>query len=289
MTSLSTALVSIRRSPFQALASIALISTTFFMAYVFSFMFYGGNKILHYFETNPQIIGFFQINTPTEKIQEVEKIIKEKSYVTEVKIVTQEDALSIYKTENQENPLLLELVTADILPASIEVSSNTVTGLAQLNNDLDAIPEIDDIVFQKDIIELLSTWTGAVRNVGIEIIAIMAINSFLTITAITMLKVSLKKNTVTIMRLIGATKWYIKAPFVIEGMIYGAIGAVIGWILSFIRILYLTPHITNFLGDIPLFPIPVAFYLIQLGVGVIVGVLFGGLAASFAAGRFIRR
>lgn len=289
MKPLSAALVSIRRNPFQSLASIALISTTFFMAYVFSFMFYGGNKILHYFETNPQIIGFFQTNTPIEKIKEIENSIKEKPYVTEVKIVTQEDALSIYKNENQENPLLLELVTADILPASIEVSANTVTGLAQLNSDLDAVPEIDDIIFQKDIIELLSTWTGAVRNVGLEIIAIMAINSFLTITAITMLKVSLKKNTVTIMRLIGATKWYIKAPFIIEGMIYGVIGAIMGWIFSFIRILYLTPHITNFLGEIPLFPIPITFYLIQLGVGILIGILFGGLAASLAAGRFIRR
>lgn len=289
MKALSTALVSIRRNPFQSLASIALITTTFFLAYVFSFMFYGGNKILHYFETNPQIIGFFQINTPIEKIHEIENTIKGKPYVTEVKIVSQEDALSIYKTENQENPLLLELVTADILPASIEVSSNTVTGLAQLNNDLESIPEIDDIIFQQDVIELLTTWTNAVRNVSTEIIVIMAVNSFLTITAITMLKVSLKKNTVTIMRLVGATKWYIKAPFIIEGMIYGLIGALLGWILSFIRILYLTPHITNFLGDIPLLPIPITFYLLQITIGVIIGMLFGGLAASLAAGRFIRR
>lgn len=289
MNSLSTALVNIRRGPYQALASILLISVTFFMAYMFSFLLLGADKVLRYFESSPQIIGFFEISTPQEQIQTIENQIKLKPYVTDVKIVSKEQALEIYKKENQENPLLVELVTADILPASIEVSANSINDLAQINNDLKAAEGIDEVVYQEEILQSLSRWTNTLRTVGVGLIAIMGTISFLTITVITMMKAASKKGTITIMRLVGATKWYIRAPFVVEGMLYGFFGSVIGWSITFIALLYLTPHITSFLGEIPVFPIPVTFYLIQLTIGTLIGMLLGGSAASVAAGRFIKR
>lgn len=289
MTPLSTALINIRRGPYQALASILLITVTFLMAYSFIFLLLGANKILQYFESSPQIIGFFEISTPPETISSVEQEIRAKPYVTDVKIVTKEQALEIYKNENKDNPLLVELVTSDILPASIEVSANTLPDLALINNDLSNMQGIDDVVYQEDILKSLSRWTQTLRYVGIGLISVMGLISFLTITVITMMKAASKKNAIQIMRLVGATKWYIKSPFILEGMLYGLFGSFMGWGTTLLLLLYLTPYITEFLGDIPLFPIPIAVYGIQLLIGSLIGVILGGTAAAAAVSRFIRK
>ena len=90
------------------------------------------------------------------------------------------------------------------------------------------------------------------------------------------------------MRLLGATKWYVKRPFMLEGMIYGLLGALIGWGVIIGVLLYITPWVQNFLTEIPLFPIPLDFFAIQLGVRLLAGLFLGGFAGQVAAERLIK-
>lgn len=288
MKHLSAALTAIRRSPYQAFAAILILALTFFVGYTFSLFLFGADQILHYFETRPQVTAFFKLDATNDQIQKVEHDMRSKSYVASTNIITKDQALQIYRQENTD-PLALELVTADILPASIEVSGKDITSLATIHADLQKADGVDEVMYQQDVVEGLQKWTQSIRYVGIVSIAILATTSFIIIVVITGMKVAIKKRAIHIMRILGATKWYIKAPFVYEGMIYGLVGSVIGWGAMYISLLYLTPALKSFLDPIPLLPLSNQFLAAQFGSGTGIGILLGAFASSFAVQRMMRR
>lgn len=289
MKSLKDALVTIRRSPYQSMLAILMTTITFFVAYTFSLAIAGTELTLSFFETRPQVIAFFDLETDKETINIVAKQFEEKTYVDEVKLITKEEALMIYRKENEENPLLLELVTANILPASIEISAHDVKYLQKIEEDLTKSLGIEEVIFRQDIVDSLTKWTNAIRITGITSISILIIISFLTMMTTISMKVNSKKSAIKIMKIIGANHWYIASPFVLEGTIYGIIGSLLGWAGMYALFLYLTPWIKDFLGSIILLPIPLEIFAWQLSIGTSIGILLGSFTSIIAVQRMLRK
>lgn len=289
MKTLKDALITIRRSPYQSLLAIFMISLTFFVGYVFSLTLLGTEKTLQFFETSPQVIAFFELETQTNDINKLALEMKSKPYVKDVKLVSKDEALKIYREDNKDNPLLLELVTADILPSSIEVSAVNAKDLPQVKKDLEEAKGIEEVSFQEEVISSLSKWTESIRLIGIFSTLVLATTSFLLMVVIIGMKVVTKKNTISIMRIIGATSGYIIAPFILEGALYGFLGSVLGWGGMYALLLYLTPWLVDFLGNIVSLPIPWEVFAWQIGIGTLAGVILGSLASLVAVRRMIRR
>lgn len=289
MSSLSTALIAMRRSPYQTLVAIVMVTLTCFVAYAFSLMILGAQTVLSYFETQPQVIAFFNLSTPTDQISTLEQTMKTKSYVEKVDVVSKEEALELYREDKQDDPLLLELVSAEILPASIEVSGKTVEDLEQIRTDLDGAPGVEEVVFQRDIIESLGTWTTSLRYIGLGVSVLLALTSFLIVTVVIGIKITAKRSTIYVMRIIGATRWYIKRPFMVEGLLYGLIGSVIGWSIMYGCLLYLTPWLQEFLSPAPLFPIHWSVLVVQFVGGTAIAMIIGMFASLTASQRLIRK
>lgn len=288
MNPLSTAITNMRRSPFQSLTAMVIISLTLFVAYSFSLMTLGAQKILQYFETRPQVIGFFELDTPLEAINQLSQKMQQRPYVEEVKTITQEEALAIYREENRDDPLLLELVTADILPASIEVSAGEISSLAQVKNELESQAIIEEVIFQQDIVDSLSSWTSSVRYIGLAVVGVLTATSFLIITALISMKVTQRKTAIQIMKFLGARGWFIKSPFFFEGVLYGLTGSLIGWGSMYATLLYLTPWLKNFLGSIPLLPVAPEIFALQISIGSLLAMILGGLAGVSAVQRMMK-
>lgn len=288
MSSLTTALTAMRRSPYQTLAAILLVTLTFFVGYSFSLFTLGSELVLRYFETQPQVIGFFQLNAPAQDIDALAKQMTDKPYVESVNVVSKDQALEQYRQENSRDPLLLELVTAEILPASIEVRGRDVDDLNQIKDDLSKASTMDEVVYQSDLVQSLSSWTTTIRVVGLISSILLTVISFLIIVIIIGMKVASKRPAITIMRIIGATRWYIRLPFLSEGMLYGLIGSIIGWGAMCVSLLYLTPWLTDFLGGINLLPVPWQILAIQFGIGTVAGMILGGFAGTVAVSRMIK-
>lgn len=289
MNSFSAALSSIRRSPYQALAAVMIATVTFSIIFLLSSFLAASQQVLNHYETRPEIIAFFEIEASDADIEETKKMMEEKPYVTEASITTKEEALGIYSEEYQDSPMLLELVSADILPASIEVSANNIEALPQIKSDLESAPGIEEVDYQEIVIEKLQLWTSTARTIGIATAMIFLMLSFLVIAVIVGMRVSMQKPKISVMRLIGATKWYVERPFMIEGMIYAAVGAVIGWIIAFSIALALSPDVQAFVSEVNLFPIPWEFAVAQFLIGVVGAMLLGALAGLAASKRLIRQ
>lgn len=282
MKSRKSAWKNIRRSPYQALAAILIMTLTFLAVSFFTFLLVGSSQIINYFESKPQVTAFFKNEAAQADINTLENKLSDTGQVSSVKFVSKEDALKIYKEQNKNDPLLLELVTADVLPASFEISAVKIEDLAPISDMLKKSSIVSDVIYQKDVVSTLTAWTNAIRKIGIVLIVLLSFVSVFVMATIIGMKISQKKEDIEIMKLIGATSWYIRWPFIVEGVFYGTIGAVVGWSISTGTLLYATPFLESFLRGIPVLPVPYVNLLILLGIEVILAV-FLGIASSFVA------
>lgn len=278
----------IRRTPYQALSAILVMSLTFFIASVFVLTALGSQVILRFFETRPQVTAFLKDEVKPNQVEALKVKLSATGKVAQIKYVSKEEALAIYREQNKNDPLLLEMVTANILPASLEVSTDNLSSLKEIAQILRSENGIEEVIFQEDVVASLSVWTRALRIVGVGLISFLTIVSFLMILIIIGMKIALRKDGIEILRLIGASSWYIRAPFIFEGVFYGLVGAVLAWVATYVLILYTTPFLVSFLEGIPLLPVSPIFMLLLLGGLVLGGVVIGAFSSLLAVRRYLR-
>lgn len=288
MALLSTTWRHVRRSPYQAFAAIFIIMQTFFVASLFTFIVFGSSKIIAYFESLPQVTAFFTNEASQEKIDALRSQIESTGKVSGTKFVSKQEALQIYREKFKDDPLLLEFVTADILPSSLEISTIKIDDLSAISETLRKSDIIKEVVFPKDIIANLTAWTNALRQIGIVLIIILALDSIFIMAIIIGIKISQKKDEIEIMRLLGATKWYIRWPFLFEGMAYGMIGAIVGWLFATGALFYAMPLLRSFLQGIPIFPVSPLLLLELLGIELLIAALLGVFSSALAVLRYLK-
>ncbi|TSC54314.1 MAG: hypothetical protein LiPW31_171 [Microgenomates group bacterium LiPW_31] len=285
---LKTTWTHIRRAPYQALAATLIMVLTFFVATIFVLTAAGSQAILNWFETRPQVTAFFEDKVTMEQVDILRAKLAQTGKIKEAKYVSKEEALAIYREQNKNDPLLLEMVTANILPASIEVSTTNISYLGEIAQILRQESGVEEVIFQEDVVRSLHEWTNVLRKVGVGLIATLGGVSLLIILVIIGMKVALRREEIEILQLLGGTNWYIRAPFIFEGIFYGVVGAILAWGISYLLLLYSTPFLVGFLAGIPILPVPFLFMLALLGAEILVGALIGTLGSLIAVRRYLK-
>ena len=278
----------IRRSPYQAIAAALAMSLTFFVASLFIILIFGGQLVLLYLEQRPQAIAFFSDETKESRILEIAKEIEATGLSKEIKYVSKEEAYEIYRERFKDDPLLLESVTADFLPAHLEVSAQKVDDIKILTEGFRQREEVESIVAPEDVVGKLANVTRTVRAAGLIFVSVLIAISFLIIIMVVGMRIALRRDEISIMNLVGATRWYIAKPFFIEGALYGIIGASIATFLVYSLLLFYSPQIQNFLGPIQIFPISPLFFLYLWLAQALSAITVGVLGAAIALYRYLR-
>ena len=288
MTQVKRTLKLLRRSPYQALAATLAMSLTFFVSSIFVVLIIGGQMVLSYIEQRPQVIAFFKDEATEREISQIIEEVEATNLTKDVKYITKEEALAIYRERNKDEPLLLESVTADFLPASIDVSVKRAQDIPQLTEILKENQIVERVITPENLVEQLVKWTKTIRTGGIIFTSTLLSISFLIIIMVIGMRIALRRDEISIMSLVGATKWYIAKPFFLEGALYGAIGATVAAFLIYSILLFYSPNIQEFLGPIQVFPIAPQFF-IYLWVGeVLVAASVGIFGAAIALYRYLR-
>ena len=286
-----------RRSPYQTLAAILTMFLTFLLGGVFALTTGMSLSILRYFEGKPQLTVFFMEKAGKPEADVLKITLEGTGKVASTKFGSKDDALAIYKEQNKNDPLLLEMVTADILPASLEVTAIDPRFLSELEPVIKEADGVEEVIFQKDVVDALLSWTNAIRIIGGTLAGLLAIDSLLIIMTVIGLKIAMKKEEIEILKLIGATQWYIRKPFVIEGGIYGVVGAFFAWLMMTILLLVFRSSLLSFLGAIPVIhtllinPLSSVFLISAgafLGVLGITGFLLGAIGSLITLNRYIK-
>lgn len=288
MKAVKTTIKHMRRTPYQALAAVFIMILTFLSISIFTFIIFGSSVVIKYFESKPQATAFFKDEATPADITQLENNLRQTGKVADMRFVSKREALQIYKEQNKDDPLLLDLVTEDILPASLEISTYKIEDLSPISETLKSSPFVSEVIYQKDIVTTLSNWTNAIRIMGVTIIVVLAIVSIFIMMMVIGFKVSQKKDEIEIMRLLSATNWYIRWPFMLEGIIYGIIGTLTGWLIASAGLLYATPFLESFLRGIPLLPVSPVFLIGLLISELVIAITLGVLASYLAVLRYLK-
>jgi cell division transport system permease protein len=291
----------VRRTPYQVVAAVFMIFTTLFVVAIFLLLAASSQAILSYFESKPQLTVFFKDEKDKASIDTMISKLKSAGKLASATYVTKEQALSLYREQNKNDPLLLEMVTADILPSSLEISATSPQYLAELSEIAKKEPGVDEVIFQKDVVDTLMSWTSNIRKVGIVFIFFLLISTFLILLTSLGMRIALKKDEIEILKLVGATSWYINRPFIMEGLMYGVTGASLAWLCVLVIALYLRPFITSFLSGIPtlallkfsgfslnIWPMTTALFASLWLILVIFGLVIGLFGSLIALSRYVK-
>ncbi len=277
----------ILRNPYNTLAAVFVMFLAFFISGAFVLVTVGSNIILNYFESRPQVTAWLKDDTPSEQVKHIQDQLIKTGVVSKTKYVSKEEALKIFNKRYQNKPQLVEFVTADILPASIEVSTYKLEDLSKVASLLQKDNSIEEVDFQKDIVDKLSAWSSLVRNIGGGVVAFLLVTSFLITLIVIGLNISIHKDEIEIMKLVGATSAYVRTPFIFEGIFYGLFSAVLATILLWIVFAGSSPAIQSTFVGIPIISPSLSVFWYLLAGELLVGFAIGVVGSFFATRRYL--
>ena len=299
---LKSALNSIKRSPFQALAAVFVMTITFFIGTLIALLIYSSGKTLSYFETRPQIIAFLKDEAKSEAIAALQHKLTSDTRLKDVRYVSREEALSIYKKATTDNPLLGELVSPSIFPASLEFSLADLSFAETVIAEVKSEGVVDSIGFTaslggektlQDVVGRLRKITYYLRLAGGVFAGILAGTSFVVLMVIISMRMAGRKDEVEILKLIGAKSGFIRSPIITEAVIYCLTGVILGWLLALILTLYSAPWLIAYFGQIPVLPRqPLNFFAlfgIILAIELVLGILLALGGSTMALSRARRK
>lgn len=279
-----TALSNIRRSPFQAVAAVMVFTITFFVLTWMAVLVHASGKLIAYFEARPQVIAFLKKETTNEAISRLQNKLINDTRVKDVEYVSKEEALSIYKEATSDNPLLAELVSPSIFPASLEFSLNDLSQAEEIIEEIKKETIVDQVGFTAslggeaglaDTVANLKKVSRYVRLGGGILTGVLVVTSLVVLLVILSLRLMIRRSEVEVLSLIGAGSGFLRAPVVIEAFAYALAGVFIGWLIALVTLLYLTPSAVAYFSEIPVLPKSAGELVYLLGV-----ILAGEVAAS---------
>ena len=244
----------LRRNRMFSLASIGTMAACLFLFGIFYFLLQNLQYAIKGAETNVGVTVFFDEGTDVVRIAQIREEIEKRSEVAYVNYISAEEAWERYretslseeqaKSFGEDNPLENS--------ASLEVHTSDVTAQDALVRYIASIPQVRLVNDSKELADMLSSINRAVSIVTTVIIAILAAVAVFLISTTISTGVSIRAQEISIMKLIGATDFFIEAPYFVEGILLGAIGAVIPLVLLNViyrRISgYITERLVSVLG-----------------------------------------
>ncbi|HEV2249104.1 MAG TPA: permease-like cell division protein FtsX [Candidatus Limnocylindria bacterium] len=205
--------------------------------------------------------------------------------VSRVDYLTKQQALDRLRelAQRKEDFTIADLGT-NPLPASLEIK---LANAQEMNRIASSLQEevgrgvITDVINNPSVVDQLLTITKVLSIGGLAVLAMMLFVALFVIVNTIRISVHARRDEIEIMQLVGATDWFVSWPFILEGMLVGAVGAVIAAAALGGAYPFVVPALTKFLDILPVSVGPA--FLLQMGLGVLAfALLVGGFGASFS-------
>lgn len=224
---LNKVLHSANKEKLFTVSNLVVMILTFLVFGLFVLLEVFSQTLLDKLEKEAAVTVFFKDDFEERRILDLKARLEMDERVFSVKYVSKDDAFAIFKELNKDEPLLLESVTASVLPASLEVKAHDVGTLDDLSEEYSKLEGVEGVKFFKDIIERFNQWrTGLSIGVGV-ILAILLFVSFSIVVSTIRTAISLRGPEYEILKLVGASDDFVKKPLIYQGVLYGGVSAFI--------------------------------------------------------------
>jgi len=185
------------------------------------------NTVMDTREKFDEVQIFLEDEITRTQLQEIEKKAKETDKILYVIFKSKDEALEEMKEGWGEEGYLLDGLEENPLPHTLILKLKDIEYAEDVVKSIENLDGIEEVQYNYDIIEKLVVFTNYIRTGGLIIVLILILVSIFIISNTIKLTVTARKREINIMKYVGATNGYIRGPFVIEGVVFGLIGAII--------------------------------------------------------------
>ena len=276
------------RNRWMCITSTGVVVVTLLMLGLFMLVNMNIGHITETVKEQVEIVVYIDDQADEAIVNDLYRRISAHNAVAEVRYVSSEEHMKRLQRQlggilegydtTLENPLL----------ASFEVKTKVPESVVSLASQITGYSGVSDVFYGQGYVENLFAVTGVLQMVGLALMAGLSITAVFLISHTIKLTVMMRKREISIMKYVGATNWFIRWPFLLEGLLMGFVGAVLPMVALYYIYQYSIEWVAvnnlMFLNLLPLQPVIVelARYLLPLGAGL------GMLGSSFSMGRFLR-
>ena len=277
-------------------ATISIIVLTLFVMTSLLLLNVITQSVVADLENKVDVSAYFNSESPENDILAIRQDLIKLSEVKSVEYVSKEEALKQFKERHKDNQTLLQSLHElddNPLQASLNIKAQsaaqfeTIAGFLEQSKYASLVDKVN-YHQNREVIERVSNLASNIGRGGIIaslVLALMAI--FITFNTVRLTMYNWKDE-ISVMRLVGASNWYIRGPFVVEGVIYGILAAMATLIILYPALYFVSPKITSFLPEVDL------LYFFEVNIGQIlmllvgVGAVLGSLSSFIAIRRYLR-
>jgi cell division transport system permease protein len=276
--------------------AITTVAITLFIVGFFIIIVFDIQGVLSSIKNQVEIAVYLKDNVTDELKTYLENEIKGWDEISQVNFVSKDQALEKFKKENEGSEILKE-IQGNPLPASFELELKSPEKVEQvalrfMDKDGNFIEGVDEVIYGQNYVQKLFSITAIVGTIAFLIIVVLLLAAIVLIFNTIRLAIHARRKEIEVMKLVGATNWFVRLPFLFEGFFEGFIGSIISVVLLYFLSNYLLIRVekaivdTMHIKDLAILGNNNIILYIYAGL-VILGGLLGIFSSGFALKRYI--
>lgn len=232
-----TAVRGILASPVTSVVAVATIGVSLVLVGAFALLLFNMQGLLERFGGDLHVTAYLEAGLPEARQRELAATARGLEGVAEVGLVSEAEALERFRKGVAQGAAFLEGLDENPLPASLEISllpgSQSAAGMHAVSAALAALPGIDELSSGQDWVEGYLRAVALVRGLGVGLGVILVLATLLIVANTIRLAVVARAEEIEILALVGASRGFVSAPFLLEGLLQGLAGGALALLLLF--------------------------------------------------------
>lgn len=281
------AFLSIFRNGWLSLAAAATVAISLVILGCSLLVVVNTDRLADQLESSVEISAFLKDGLEQEAIRELNDKIRFLPGVVEVQFVPKEEALQEMRRSFGSRQDILDCLEDDNpLPDAFRIKTRRADQVVEVARKISSLDGVEDVRYGQGLVERLVVVTRWIRLVGVGAMILVGAAAIFLISTTIRLSVFARRREIGIMKYLGATNWFVRFPFLIEGMVLGLLGSLLAAALVYTGYLSLVEHMARAMPFIPLVSDgQVIFRLLAALVGLGLGI--GALGSTISIHRFL--
>lgn len=292
-----SALRNLWRNKWLTVATVTVMTLTLFTVSIFVIINLLVHSTIDTIKSRIDLEVYFKQNATEDQITAIKNDLKVDPAIKSITYVSKKDALEVFKKQNINDQAIIDSITEqdNPLPASLKINLYQAERLESINDKFKKgrySDLVDSTSFDnnKMIIDRLINVSNYVKKGGVGLSLVLILSTLVVVLNTIRINIFTRRDEIEIQKLVGATNWYIRWPFILEGAFYGLISVVISLIVIFTGMRLIAPYVGFYLGE---FSVSFYEYLGQYSLGIIaaqfvLSILLGVVSSLMAMGRYLK-
>ncbi len=272
-----------QRTKVATVGSMLTITVAVLLLSLFGLLWYDAARIDAILRDRIDMEAFLTEPIGDAKRDDVGRALLADPGVAAVEFISKERAAGIFRDEFGEN--VGDILDFNPFPPSYRIylreEGRSAAAAESVSARVEAIDGVDFVTYRRDMLDFIDRQSASLRAVGLAVGVLVALSALFLVANTIRLAISARRKSVQAMKLVGASRLFVRAPFILEGLIQGALGASLAGLVLHYLLAWLSTVIT---GELALFVrVDPFFYLMVLGTGIVLG----GAGSLIAVRKFI--